>query len=591
VIEVIAAHLWQSTLFGAAAGLLTLAFRSSQARVRYWMWLTASLKFVIPFTLLTNLGSHVHILAPSSVQEIAATTPNFFSYTVEYFSQRVLPQGAEALASSSKSAFSPALLVVGVWGCGVICLALIRLHGWRRIRGMVRASLATDLPVPVNVRSSPELSEPAVIGLIRPVLLLPQGITERLKPSEMNAILAHELCHIRRRDNLLAFLHMVVETMFWFHPLVWWIGARLIEERERACDEDVVSQGNPPEVYAEAILSVCKLYVESPRICACGATGATLRRRIEMIMTDRVAEKLNRIRKVLLVAAGAASVGVPLAIGVIHGGAEQASTAPFVPQSQSSSFELTSVKPSARPAKDLALAQSTTSAPEFDSASLKPADSQPGRREGPPGGVLRFTPGRVIGKGVSARRMILEAYHLSPYQLSGGPGWLESERFSIEAKGERADQDQLRLMLQTLLSQRLKLVVHRDSKQMSVYDLVVAKSGPKLLELKGSEPSPSNMRELVSRGVAMPRLDRVAGVFYDRGNFRSFVDTLNGTGKIDRPILDQTGLKGTYLFFFQWDSEENLIAEIEEQSGLRFESHKGQVNTVVVDHIERLDAN
>ena len=57
---------------------------------------------------------------------------------------------------------------------------------------------------------------------------------------------------------------MLVEAMFWFHPLVWWIGARLVEERERACDEEVLSLGSEPRVYAEGILNVCKLYVESP---------------------------------------------------------------------------------------------------------------------------------------------------------------------------------------------------------------------------------------------------------------------------------------------------------------------------------------
>src|SRR6185437_13947349 len=76
--------------------------------------------------------------------------------------------------------------------------------------------------------------------------------------------LAHELCHVRRRDNLLVSIHMIVEAIFWFHPLVWWIGARMIEERECACDEDVVSGGNAPDLYAEAIVKVCKWSTESP---------------------------------------------------------------------------------------------------------------------------------------------------------------------------------------------------------------------------------------------------------------------------------------------------------------------------------------
>src|ERR1700754_57843 len=99
--------------------------------------------------------------------------------------------------------------------------------------------------------SSPELVEPGVFGVFRSVLVLPAGIEESLTPEQLSAVLAHELCHARRRDNLLGAIHMAVETLFWFHPLVWWIGPRLVEERERACDEQVLLQGNRPEAYAE----------------------------------------------------------------------------------------------------------------------------------------------------------------------------------------------------------------------------------------------------------------------------------------------------------------------------------------------------
>ena len=74
---------------------------------------------------------------------------------------------------------------------------------------------------------------------------------------------------------------MVVQAIFWFHPLVWWIGARLVDERERACDEDVIRLGSEPEVYAESILKTCEFYVESPLACVAGVTGSDLKKRIE----------------------------------------------------------------------------------------------------------------------------------------------------------------------------------------------------------------------------------------------------------------------------------------------------------------------
>jgi bla regulator protein blaR1 len=103
--------------------------------------------------------------------------------------------------------------------------------------------------------------EPAVFGVARPVLLWPAGFSERLDDAHVEAILAHELCHVRRRDNLAASLHMAVEAIFWFHPLVWWLGARLVDERERACDETVLQSGSPPQVYAESILRACEFCV------------------------------------------------------------------------------------------------------------------------------------------------------------------------------------------------------------------------------------------------------------------------------------------------------------------------------------------
>jgi len=69
-------------------------------------------------------------------------------------------------------------------------------------------------------------------------LLVPEGITNRLPPSQLETVIAHELCHVRLRDNLTVAIHLVVEALFWFHPLVWWIKARLIEEQERACDQE-----------------------------------------------------------------------------------------------------------------------------------------------------------------------------------------------------------------------------------------------------------------------------------------------------------------------------------------------------------------
>jgi hypothetical protein len=169
------------------------------------------------------------------------------------------------------------------------------------------------------VLTSQAFPEPGVYGIWRPILLLPAGITEQLTAAQLEAILAHELCHVRRRDNLATAMHMVVEAVFWFHPLVWWLGARLMEERERACDEDVLRMGNDPQVYAEGILRICELYLESPLRCVAGVTGANLKRRIEAIMANRTALRLNFGKKATLAIGATATLAGPVLIGVMVG--------------------------------------------------------------------------------------------------------------------------------------------------------------------------------------------------------------------------------------------------------------------------------
>src|SRR5436190_878209 len=238
-------HLWQSTIFAVAAGLLALAFRKNRAQVRYWLWFSASVKFVVPFALLMSLGSYVKwtpatkpIATPAvalAITQIAHPFPD----TTSFVSSE--PTGAN---------WTP-VAILAVWTCGFAVIALLRFRGWLRVRAAVRSSASSAIVAPVEVRSSPGLLEPGVVGFLRPILLLPEGIEKCLTPHQLEAVLAHELCHVRRRDNLTSAIHMIVEAVFWFHPLVWWIGSRLVDERERACDEAVLSLGSEPRVYAK----------------------------------------------------------------------------------------------------------------------------------------------------------------------------------------------------------------------------------------------------------------------------------------------------------------------------------------------------
>ena len=209
-------------------------------------------------------------------------------------------------------------ILLSIWACGILVLAFSWARDWWRLFAAARTASPVAMQAGVPVLSSPSLLEPGIFGIFKPVMMLPKGITDRLNSAQMQAIVAHEMCHVRRRDNLTFALHMAVETIFWFHPLVWWIRARLIEEREQACDEAVLQSGSEAEVYAEGILNVCKFYVESPLACASGVTGSDLKQRIVRIMTKRLGDDLSMGRKLLLGAVATVAFAFPVVFGLAH---------------------------------------------------------------------------------------------------------------------------------------------------------------------------------------------------------------------------------------------------------------------------------
>jgi beta-lactamase regulating signal transducer with metallopeptidase domain len=302
-------HLWQSTLFAAALGFLTLLFRREGASVRHALWFAATAKFLVPFSVLIALGG----IALAPVAPSYAPPPVF--YRIASVAQ---PFAATASAAPAPSALDldVATILFAVWACGFALLSTVWLVRWLRLRALVRAARTLRVTPSFVVKASPARLEPGLVGIWRPVLLLPEAILDRLAPRELAAIEAHERCHARRRDNLTAAIHMLASSLFWFHPLLWWLGARMIEERERACDEAVLREGNDPKTYAESILKVCRLTVPSPLACAAGISGSDLTQRMETIMENRSVLRLSKAKKTLLAALAATAIAAPLAVGL-----------------------------------------------------------------------------------------------------------------------------------------------------------------------------------------------------------------------------------------------------------------------------------
>jgi len=385
-------HLWQSTVFAAAAGLLTLALRKNRAPVRYGLWFAASVKFLIPFSLLVTIGSQFEWRAAPVAARVQ------FISVVHEVSQPFTPAAPAPLANKASVPIGASTVLPMVWLCGFATVIVGWARQWRRVRRAMCAASPLDLKLPIRAMSSPERLEPGVFGIFRPVLLLPEGIADRLTPAQWQAILAHELCHVRRHDNLTAAIHMLVEAIFWFHPLVWWIGKRMVEERERACDEEVLLSAGDPEVYAEGILNVCKLYVESPLACVSGVTGSNLKQRIRAIMTERVAGDLNFAKKLTLTVAGMAALAAPVVVGVMHAPPLRAqSIAQPPPPAVDRTVPIEPVKPTTAPR---VLAQNQPKpAPEPKPPVQDPPVPEPGVIEPPIGGAQVDLGTYVIGAG------------------------------------------------------------------------------------------------------------------------------------------------------------------------------------------------
>jgi uncharacterized protein (TIGR03435 family) len=685
----IANHLWQSTLFAAAAGLLTLLLRSDRAHVRFCLWLAASVKFLVPFSLLMLVGGLMgrhSVLIPSP-----ASVPVIFEQVNEPFAGEVT-QIAAATAPASKPGTSVLPVLVALWafGCGAFVLSWCM--RWRRLQSVVRAASSVPLDIGVPVVSSASIFEPGVFGVFRPVLLLPSGIGDRLAPAELQAILAHELCHVRRRDNLWAVIHMIVEAVFWFHPLVWWLGTRLIHERERACDEDVLRRGSEAEAYAEGILKVCEFYLQSPLECAAGVTGSNLTKRIEAIMANRPRLNLNLAKKAGLVFAGLLAIATPVILGITHAPELRAQTqvaptqeitgdwqgklpAPKTPNgelrvvfriSKADGAALKAViysideepTPTATivsvkgPAIKLtipgfnavfegtlgtdgntingkftgrdsgvplnlvrATAQTAWAIPEPPSspkrmpANAKPefavATIKPTRPDTPRGGYgIRGE--EVTTTAVTVSWMIKLAFNVHAHQISGGPAWLDSERYDTVGKPDipgQPNRDQMKLMVQKLLADRFQLRFHTEKKELPVYAMVVAKGGPKIAVSAGD---PNDFP-----GIGF---GREPGVLSLVGRNTGLNGVANGlqSNVLDKPVVDQTRLTGRYDFTLRWtpdptqwanfgvpatanpndlDAPPDIFAAFEQQLGLKLQPTKAVVDVMVIDRIERPSPN
>ncbi len=293
----------------------------------------------------------------------------------------------------------------------------------------------------------------------------------------------------------------------------------------------------------------------------------------------------RQVRVAALAVAGIAALVAPVVYG---------STSARLLCGQSPLFESAGSLPGGGLMAPQILAQSrAASTPQFEVASIKPANPSaplPGRM----GASVNTTPGQLSTPSATLKELVEGAYALENYQVTGGPGWIGSARFEVQAKAAgAATREQLLFMLRPLLAERFKLAFHRESKELPAYALAVAKGGPKFKKFRaGAEPAPLGVSRL-GRNIDMAWLAKYLTRFGS-----------------DMPVIDKTGLTGNYDLNLDMQKIISAAAEGEaggqppsigsifqatvdaiEALGLKLERTKAAVELLVIDHAERPSQN
>jgi bla regulator protein blaR1 len=604
----VANHLWQSSVFGVAAWLTALQLRRNRAHVRHGIWLAASVKFLIPFSLLIDLGGLLR-----KPQHPLLSSQTTFSSAMSVVGQPFSGLPAHPINAQSLPEHLTVLwpeVLAGVWVCGMVTVLLIWCTRWRKIyRALHQAvsvksgrefELLRRLETLVKVRRhipmlrSVDMMEPGIFGIFHPRMLWPDRLSERLENEHIEGILAHELVHVRRRDNLTAAIHMLVEVVFWFHPMVWWIESRMLQERERACDEAVVQLAGRPEVYAEGLLKACRFCAESPLTCVSGITGADLRDRIVRIMTEHLAQKMDLSRKLLLGGVAFVSLAIPVALGL----SSKLDTATTMNVHSPSQFgePATTNKDAAVDLAPLTIASIRQVAPRDHDAML-----------------TNFTDVGVTFRSIATASIVHQAFSPQPTLsmdddlILGLPGWTQSERYDIQAKVDNDDVakwkawslPQKRLALQPLLVTRFNLKFHHETRERPTYSLVVAKNGPKLRKAQHVETKPTGTGS-PDRTGDRDESTVTPGKIVLKGSSLSLLATLLSSQGLSHTVVDKTGLTELYDITLRWSPEDvgssdaslpSLFTALQEQLGLKLEYNKNPIDVIVIDHIERPSAN
>jgi uncharacterized protein (TIGR03435 family) len=615
--------------------IMALAFaglklaRRSRAAVRHVL-LAASFVVLLMLPIASIIAPAVSVAMPAAVQQ--AIEPLIVEPIVQDPPMPSTAGASPTTSAASESAWpSLSAFLLGSWIAGVAVFLLPVILGMRQVGALRRSAfpwlegramadaLAREIGFrrTIDLRLHEALPGPMTCGVFSPAIVLPMD-APAWPAEDLRRAMVHELEHVRRSDWLTQCLARIVAAGYWFHPAVWVAWRQLALEAERACD-DAVLLSKSLEAGASTWSSAAsesstayadQLVVLAQRLkMASVESGGAASRQPQLAMANR-SDLATRVVAVLDSAqqrgrAGALCVGAAIAVtAVLAAGL--------------SSIRIVAAAPAAQAAP--------ITRQKFDAATIKPcvAEENPTGARGTAGGTnASFSPGRFFVPCVTTEQLIYLAYASygarederlvnddfgtasNATKIRGGPSWVHSlrDKYSIEATAVGATERTILMgaMLQSLLEDRFHLRIHRDTEEVSLLSLTVAKGGFKLKPMQDGdcEPNDGTPPPLGDLNTAKPRCGNLnmVGSEVTRWTFGGF--TLSSlAGQLSRVlgvhVNDKTGITDKFVFRFEFRrgedafaTEASILAALEEQLGLKLEKTKGPRGFIVIDAIER----
>ena len=545
--------------------------RRSRASVRHLLFATTfGGLLVLPLADAVLPAITVEVLPATS---IVSSTTGFPSADPSAFG----PPSSTAFTSPDpgwdKVSLRQALVVA--WFLGVVIFSVpiaVGLFQVRRLCGQAvpwqegqsaldRLTLHARVRRPVSLLQHESVPGPLTCGVFRPTILVPADAAN-WSVRTLHCALTHEIAHIHRRDWMIHCVARTICALYWFHPLIWFAWRRLILEAERACDDAVIGRDDGRE-YASLLISIAQRQVGEGTLPFLAMAGRG-------DLSVRVAALLDKGQRRGDVARG----WVAAALMVVLFLASSAGAVTF--------------------AQSTAAPPSSTSEPAFDVVSIKRnvSGSEDIGVNIPTGSAFRTVNVAMLGT-------IMRAYQVK--SVVGAPDWVENDRYDIEAKAAtRPAPDEVNAMLRTMLKQRLNLKAHIEAREIPVYALVVARPNhpglkPFTGDCEASQTTPPGPSGAPPCGYTWSDAIRSGGITIQR--LAGLFDWVAG-----RVVVDRTGLSGRYEFTLRFTppsvavgsrSEErpDLFTALQEQLGLRLESTRAPVDTLVIDSIQRPTEN